>query len=85
MLYLIAGTLTESLLVLNALLSGRRFCELCGVDKKFYNAENFVRDRNLDFDREFDFKLYSVSGEEIFCEDFTRLLQEIQTFLLPTC
>ena len=45
-----------------------KLCELCGVDKKFYNAENFVRDNTKNFDREIDFKLYSEGGEEYFCE-----------------
>ena len=35
-----------------------KLCELCGVPAKYYNAENFVRDRMLDVDREVDFKLY---------------------------
>ena len=26
-------------------------CKLCGVSQKNYNAENFFRDKNLDFDR----------------------------------
>ena len=41
---------------------------MCGVEEKFYNAENFVKDRAKNFDREIDFKLYSASGEEYFCE-----------------
>lgn len=45
-----------------------KLCKLCGVPEKNYNAENFVRNKNLDFDREIDFKLYNASGEEIFCE-----------------
>lgn len=45
-----------------------KLCKLCGVPEKNYNAENFVRDRNLDFDREIDFKLYGNNGEEYFCE-----------------
>ena len=35
-----------------------KLCQLCGVPPKYYNAENFVRDRMLDVDREVDFKLY---------------------------
>ncbi|MBR6012420.1 MAG: CfrBI family restriction endonuclease [Selenomonadaceae bacterium] len=35
-----------------------KLCKICGIPEKNYNAENFVRDRNLDFDREVDFKLY---------------------------
>ena len=35
-----------------------KLCRLCGVPPKYYNAENFVRDRMLDVDREVDFKLY---------------------------
>lgn len=82
-------TLTESLLVLNALATkkialrggawsaiGKRveklllikLCKLCGVPEKNYNAENFVKNKNLSVDREIDFKLYSKSGEEYFCE-----------------
>lgn len=45
-----------------------KLCELCGVDKKFYNAENFIRNKTKKFDREIDFKLYGNSGEEYFCE-----------------
>ena len=45
-----------------------KLCELCGVDKKFYNAENFVRDNAKNFDREIDFKLCGAGGEEYFCE-----------------
>lgn len=45
-----------------------KLCTLCGVPEKNYNAENFVRDRNLDFDREVDFKLYSTDGKEYRCE-----------------
>ena len=36
--------------------------------KKNYNAENFVRDKNLDFDREVDFKLYGKNKKEYRCE-----------------
>ena len=45
-----------------------KLCELCGVDKKFYNAENFIRNKNLDFDREVDFKLYDKNFKEYRCE-----------------
>ena len=43
-----------------------KLCKICGVPEKNYNAENFVRDRNLDFDREVDFKLYGK--KEYRCE-----------------
>ena len=45
-----------------------RLCELCGVPEKYYNAENFVRDRMLDVDREVDFKLYDKNFNEYRCE-----------------
>ena len=45
-----------------------KLCELCGVDKKFYNAENFVRDNTKKFDREVDFKLYDKNLKEYRCE-----------------
>ena len=45
-----------------------KLCELRGVDKKFYNAENFVRDNTKKFDREIDFKLCGEGDEEYFCE-----------------
>lgn len=43
-----------------------KLCKICGVSEKNYNAENFVRDRNLDFDREVDFKL--IGKKEYRCE-----------------
>lgn len=43
-----------------------KLCKICGIPEKNYNAENFVRDRNLDFDREVDFKLYGK--KEYRCE-----------------
>ena len=45
-----------------------KLCNLCGVSPKYYNAENFVRDRTLEVDREVDFKLYSKGGQEYRCE-----------------
>ena len=45
-----------------------KLCKICGVSEKNYNAENFVRDKNLDFDREVDFKLYGNGGKEYRCE-----------------
>ena len=45
-----------------------KLCNLCGVSPKYYNAENFVRDRTLAVDREVDFKLYSKGGQEYRCE-----------------
>ena len=43
-------------------------CNLCGVQKKYYNAENFIRNTEKDFDREVDFKLYNKSLKEYRCE-----------------
>lgn len=43
-------------------------CNLCGVQKKYYNAENFIRNVEMDFDREVDFKLYNKSLKEYRCE-----------------
>lgn len=45
-----------------------KLCNLCGVPKKFYNAENFVRDSTKKFDREVDFKLYDENQNEYRCE-----------------
>ena len=45
-----------------------KLCELCGVPPKYYNAENFVRDRMLEVDREVDFKLYDKNFNEYRCE-----------------
>lgn len=35
-------------------------CEKCGVKQEFINAEVFSKNKALDFDREVDFKFYSV-------------------------
>jgi len=43
-----------------------KLCKICGVSEENYNAENFVHDKNLDFDREVDFKLYGK--KEYRCE-----------------
>ena len=45
-----------------------KLCNLSRVPKEFYNAENFVRDRTREVDREIDFKLYSKDKREYFCE-----------------
>ena len=45
-----------------------KLCDLCGVPKKFYNAENFERDGTKNFDREVDFKLYDKNYKEYRCE-----------------
>ena len=45
-----------------------KLCTLCGVTEKYYNAENFIRNRNSDVDREVDFKLYDKNGNEYRCE-----------------
>ena len=45
-----------------------KLCQLCGVPPKYYNAENFVRDRMLEVDREVDFKLYDKNFNEYRCE-----------------
>lgn len=42
-------------------------CKLYKVEKKYYNAEHFVRNRNLDVDREIDFYLKN-HGKEYKCE-----------------
>lgn len=42
-------------------------CELYKVDSKYYNAEHFVKDRNLDVDREIDFFL-KKDGKDYKCE-----------------
>lgn len=34
-------------------------CEKCGVKQEFINAESFSKNKELDFDREVDFKLYN--------------------------
>ncbi len=43
-------------------------CKRCGVSKNYINANVFKKDDELDFDREVDFKLYSIDGKEIRCE-----------------
>lgn len=43
-----------------------KLCKICGVSEKNYNAENFIRDKNLNFDREVDFKL--IGKKEYRCE-----------------
>ena len=43
-------------------------CNLCGVPREYYNAENFIRNTGLDFDREVDFKLYDKNRREYRCE-----------------
>ena len=45
-----------------------KLCNLCGVPKEFYNAENFVRDKTREVDREIDFKLYDRDKKEYRCE-----------------
>lgn len=42
-------------------------CKLYKVEQKFYNAEHFVRNRDLDVDREIDFYLKN-NGKEYKCE-----------------
>ena len=42
-------------------------CKLYKVNQKYYNAENFVRDKSLKFDREIDFYLKS-NGNRYKCE-----------------
>ena len=43
-------------------------CKACGVPNEYYNAENFIRNTERDFDREVDFKLYDRNGREYRCE-----------------
>lgn len=43
-------------------------CNLCEVPRKYYNAGNFIRNTEKDFDREVDFKLYSRNFIEYRCE-----------------
>ena len=45
-----------------------KLCELCGVNPRYYNAENFMRDSSKDVDREVDFKLYDERRREYRCE-----------------
>ena len=45
-----------------------KLCELSGVAPKYYCAENFVRDKTLDVDREVDFKFYDKMRREYRCE-----------------
>ena len=40
----------------------------CGVPVKYYNAENFIKNTERDFDREVDFKLYDKNFKEYRCE-----------------
>lgn len=42
-------------------------CKLYQVDEQYYNAEHFVKNRNLDVDREIDFYLRN-DGKEYKCE-----------------
>lgn len=42
-------------------------CKLYNVDSKYYNAEHFVKNRELDVDREIDFYLKN-QGNEYKCE-----------------
>lgn len=42
-------------------------CKLYGVSEQNYNAEHFIRNKNLDVDREIDFYLKN-NGEEYKCE-----------------
>lgn len=43
-------------------------CKACDVPRKYYNAENFIRNTERDFDREIDFKLYDKNLKEYRCE-----------------
>ena len=43
-------------------------CKACGVPREYYNAENFIRNMERDFDREVDFKLYDRNFKEYRCE-----------------
>lgn len=43
-------------------------CKACDVPRKYYNAENFIRNTKRDFDREIDFKLYDKNLKEYRCE-----------------
>ena len=42
-------------------------CKLYNVDSQYYNAEHFVRNRDLEVDREIDFYLKN-NGQEYKCE-----------------
>lgn len=42
-------------------------CKLYKVDKKYYNADNFVKDKNKKVDREIDFYLIN-NGKKYLCE-----------------
>lgn len=45
-----------------------KLCNLCGVPSEFYSAENFVKDKTREIDREIDFKLYDMNKKEYKCE-----------------
>lgn len=42
-----------------------RLCEICGVPKENMDASIFVKDDELDYDREVDYKLYDADRNEI--------------------
>ena len=43
-----------------------KLCEICNVNKKYMNKEIFVKDKDLSFDREVDFKLYSRNQKNVY-------------------
>lgn len=45
-----------------------KLCELCNLDKTYYNASNFVKDKNKSVDREIDFVIYNRDKHELKCE-----------------
>lgn len=45
-----------------------KLCSLCNVPHEYINDEVFKKDESLDYDREVDFKLYSLDGKEVRCE-----------------
>ena len=45
-----------------------KLCDLCGVPHQYINAQVFKKDETLDYDREVDFKLYTLENEELRCE-----------------
>ncbi len=43
-----------------------KLCEICNVNTKYMSKEIFVKDKDLNFDREVDFKLYSRNQKNVY-------------------
>lgn len=41
-----------------------KLCEMVRVPQKYINNQTFIKNKDKDFDREVDYKLYSISGKE---------------------